>query len=171
MIIKTIFHQTKGKVSYEKMPLDYQFVVIEPTSTHFIANHKVSFFQTYHNTLESFGVAINTSLGNIVYPGEYIVSYDTKYPAFFFDIHALNSIAQENTLLLLNESLGARYEGYCSPHHKFAPHIEQYFIDSPGRIFIALFWQNFYNLFEMSDFFALFVVDEIMYFGLPFISS
>lgn len=141
---------TKGNL-FNKKVMNYDFKIIEPTSEHNINGHKVSFFQTYHNTLESFGVCIHTSLGNIVYPGEYIVSYDTKYPAFSFDIHALNTIAQEETLLLMNESLGARYEGYCSPHHKFTPHIEQYFIDSPGRIFIALFWQNFYNLFEILE--------------------
>lgn len=140
----------KGNL-FEKMKLVYDFVVIEPTSEHIIAGRKFSFFQTCHNTLESFGVAIHTDQGNIVYPGEFIVSYDTKYSAFSFDIHALNTIAQEKTLLLMNESLGARYPGYVSPHHKFTPHVEKYFTDAPGRIFVSLFWQNFYSVFEIIE--------------------
>lgn len=140
----------KGNL-FDRFKLTYNFFVIEPTSEHIISGRKFSFFQTCHNALESFGVAIHTDQGNIVYPGEFIVSYDTKYPVFYFDIHALNSIAQEKTLLLMNESLGARYEGYVSPEHKFTPHIESYFTDAPGRIFVALFWQNSYSLFEILE--------------------
>lgn len=136
---------------FDRLKLEYDIVTIKPTSEHIISGRKFSFFQTCHNSLETFGVCIHTDQGNIVYPGEFIVSYDTKNPAFLFDIHALNTIAQEKTLLLMNESLGARYEGYVSPHHKFTPHIENYFTDAPGRIFVALFWQNFYSLFEILE--------------------
>lgn len=129
--------------------LNYNFIVVKPTSRHLVAGHEVQLFQTCHNAYDSFGVAILTNRGYVVYSSEFIVDYDTKYKSFLFDLPALSKIAEKETLLLMCESLGATYEGYCSPSHCFINHIKQYFNNNQGRLFIGAFWQNSFNLNEI----------------------
>ena len=131
--------------------IKYNFKIINPTSSFTIAGHQFETYQTVHNAVDSFGVAINTDQGYIVYSGEFIIDYDTRLPNFQFDLVALGKIAKNPTLLLMTESLGANKDGYCSPHHKFTNHIRPYFEESTGRIFVAAYWQNTYSLIEIIN--------------------
>ncbi len=131
--------------------INYQFIVVKPTSRLLVSGHEVQLFQTFHNAYDSYGVAIQTSRGYIVYAGEFIVDYDTKFKSFSFDLPALSKIAEKPTLLLMSESLGATSSGYCSPDHRFTEHIANYFNKEEGRLFVAAFWQNSYNLQEIIN--------------------
>lgn len=125
------------------------FEVVEPTSSHVIANRNVHFFQTFHNMVYSFGVAIETSEGNIVYSGDFIIDYTMNAPGYFFDLKALAQISKKPTLVLLTESKNANIQGYCSPKHRLTPLIDKYFAEN-RRIFITCFWQNLFRIHEIS---------------------
>ncbi len=131
--------------------IKYDYVFVKPTSNIIIANREFRLFQTCHNTLDSFGLAISTDKGYIVYTGEFIVDHEKKYSCFNFDMPALAKISDSETFLLLAESYGANSTGYCSPYHKFTPHVVPYFTEAQGRIFVAGFFQNFYGVFEFLE--------------------
>ena len=81
------------------MPLD--FIVIPPTYELIVAGRKLHFFQTKHNAAYSFGVAIETTKGNIVYTSDFIVDYSVKNPAYIFDLKALSVLSEKPTFLLM----------------------------------------------------------------------
>ena len=141
--------ETQFNFNTLRIPLDFK--VIPPTSALEIAGRKFHFFQTSHNAAYSFGVAIETSKGNIVYTSDFIVDYSVKIPAYIFDMKALSVLSERPTFLLMSESKGANHEGYCSPHHRVTPLIEKYFSNANKRIFIDCFWQNFFRISEIID--------------------
>ena len=140
--------ETQFNFNALRIPLDFE--VVPPTSSQKIAGRNVHFFQTSHNAAYSFGVAIETTKGNIVFTSDFIVDYSVKTPAYIFDMKALSILSEKPTFLLMSESKGANYEGYCSPRHRVIPLIERYF-KTNRRIFIDCFWQNFFRISEIID--------------------
>lgn len=129
----------------------FDFVPVEPSSDIMIAGHKFSFFATTHSVSDSFGFALDTPYGNIVYTGDFITDFGSLNK-FTFDLPKASKIAEKNeTLLLLAESSGADKPGIASPHHKITPLIHSYIEDQTGRVFISLYTQNFYNCTEVIE--------------------
>lgn len=126
------------------------FIEVIPSQSFNIGNHMVHLFQTCHNASYSFGIAIETTLGNIVYTGDYIVEYDKANPAYKFDLKGLCRIAEQPTLLLMSESKMAGVPGYCSPKHRVTPLIERYFKEEKKKIFISCYWQNYFRIHEIT---------------------
>ena len=144
-------HVIETQFNFNTLRIPLEFKVIPPTSALEIAGRKFHFFQTSHNAAYSFGVAIETSKGNIVYTSDFIVDYSVKIPGYIFDMKALSVLSERSTFLLMSESKGANHEGYCSPHHRVTPLIEKYFSNANKRIFIDCFWQNFFRISEIID--------------------
>ena len=144
-------HVIETQFNFNELRIPLEFKVVPPTSNVEIAGRKVHFFQTSHNAAYSFGVAIETSKGNIVYTSDFIVDYSVKTPAYIFDIKALSILSEKPTFLLMSESKGANQEGYCAPRHRVTPLIERYFSSANKRIFIDCFWQNFFRISEIID--------------------
>ena len=143
-------HVIETQFNFNKIKSELDFRVIPPSCSLEIAGRKFSFFQTSHNAAYSFGVAIETSKGNIVYTSDFIVDYSVKNPAYIFDLKALAELSEKPTFLLMSESKGANHEGYCAPRHRVTPLIEKYF-KANRRIFIDCFWQNFIRISEIID--------------------
>ena len=141
--------ETQFNFNTLRIPLDFK--VIPPTSSLEIAGRTLHFFQTSHNAAFAFGVAIETTKGNIVYTSDFIVDYSVKIPAYIFNLKALSILSEKPTFLLMSESKGANHEGYCAPHHRVTPLIEKYFSNGGRRIFIDCFWQNFFRISEIVD--------------------
>ena len=97
---------------------------------------------------DTFGFSLRTSLGNIVYSGDFIVEYGNAQN-FKLDLNTLGKIAENPTLLLLGESVNATKPGYCSPNHRLMPHLEKVFKKALGRIFVALNSDNLYHFDEV----------------------
>ncbi len=126
----------------------YNFVETKPTAQHIIAGRQVNFFQTTHMMMGSFGVALNTEAGYIIYSGDYIVEY-SQNESYSHDLNSLAKISEKNVLALLIESKGADRKGYTSPNHRLTPHILRPFQDAKGRIFISVYNQSTYQLEEI----------------------
>lgn len=143
-------HVIETQFNFNTLRIPLEFEVVPPSSSQKIAGRNVHFFQTSHNAAYSFGVAIETTKGNIVFTSDFIVDYSVKTPAYIFDMKALSILSEKPTFLLMSESKGANYEGYCSPRHRVTPLIEKYF-KTNRRIFIDCFWQNFFRISEIID--------------------
>ena len=133
-----------------KIKTSFKFQMVEPTSQHVIAGREVRFFQTCHNMAFSFGVAIWTDKGYVVYTSDFIVDFTVKYSAFKFDLKALAEISEKPTLLLMSESKCAALDGFCAPHHRTYNRLEKYFYEDK-RIFLTCFWENVYRIREFFD--------------------
>ena len=144
-------HIIETQFNFNKLQGTLDFKVIPPTCTLTISNRVFHFFQTSHNAAYTFGVAIETTKGNIVYTSDFIVDYSVKNPAYIFDLKALAELSEKPTFLLMSESKGANYEGYCAPRHRVTPLIERYFKSANRRIFIDCFWQNSIRISEILD--------------------
>ena len=128
---------------------NFQYDIVRPSQSKVIKGRTVHFFQTAHNASYSFGVAIETTKGNIVYTGDYIIDFNAKEKAYYFDHKYLEKIAVNPTFLLLSESKTTNKDGYCSPKHNLGKQVERYFLYGNKRIFITCFWQNPFRINEI----------------------
>jgi len=133
---------------YDQQSLKYDFRIVRPSDDVIIAGHRIRFFQTCHNAANSSGIAISTSQGNIIFTGDYIISFATEETNYQFDLAAASELAKEPTLLLMAESKSADQNGYCSPKHRINNLVEKYF-KLNKRIFAACYWQNMYRIREL----------------------
>ena len=140
-----------GQASSLRVDFNIKPVIKNPTDVFEIAGREVRFFQTFHNTISSSGVAIYTSQGYVVYTSDFIIDFASQNKYFYFDLKALEELSTKDILLLMSESKAAIKPGYCSPKHKTAKLIEKSFKDNEKRIFITCFWQNVYRIDEIME--------------------
>lgn len=141
MMLEKFTKQVGSKVEYEK-------VSVAPSSRVIIADRKFIFFQTTHNAMLSFGVAIDTTQGYIVYTGDFITEYNASN-RYKLDLNSIAKISEKEVLCLLSESSGAEKSGYCSPGHRLTPKIQHVVRDAKGRIYISLYEQSSYSIEEL----------------------
>lgn len=140
----------EGQLSIIEAKVQFDYVIVEPTDEIIVANRKIRFFQTCHNAAYSFGVAISTDQGNIIYTSDFIINFAANETGYRFDLGMTSELAKEETLLLMAESKTANKKGYCSPKHRINDLVEKYFkLDK--RIFVLLYWQNMYRLRELVN--------------------
>ena len=127
---------------------NYDFRVVTLPGQIKIDKYIIDLFSTCCSMPSTFGFALRTNSGNIVYCGDFIVEYSNeKY--FNLDLNTLGKIAENPTLLLLSDSLNSTKPGYCSPSHRLFPVLTKFFKEAPGRIFIALSSENLYHFNEV----------------------
>jgi|LAHS01.1.fsa_nt_gb ribonuclease J len=129
-------------------PSGYDVRLVEATSSFVVANRRIDFFRTAHNIAQSSGIAIHTDKGNVIFTSDFVVENNAN-PNYLHDMNAIAKIAENPTLVLLSESVYASRAGYTAPDYKLTPLIEQTVKDAPGRVFVALFSANFYNIDEV----------------------
>lgn len=132
----------------KKDPKMYDLHVVEPSSTFKVAGREITYFHTAHNIADSSGMAIATSMGNIVITGDFVVE-NAADPSFLNDMNAIARLAEKPTLALLPESIYAERSGYTAPQYKLTPHISEAFKNAEGRIFVSVFSSNLYNITEI----------------------
>ncbi len=129
----------------------YAFIAVKPSDTVTISGHVFEFFQTSHSVAESFGFAVKTRFGNIVYTSDFASDY-SALKGYQFDLPKVARLSEENeTFLLLTESETANKPGIASPAHKITPHILKAIEDQQGKLFISVYTQNFYNIQEIVN--------------------
>ena len=129
---------------------DIDFRYVEGNEEKDINGNKVYFFTTTHSVAQSFGVAIDSDQGLIVYTGDYIFDFSASNK-FSFDISFMSQIANKGVLLMLGESDGSDHSGHTSPKHRLTPLIEPYFVDTESRIFISQFTQSLFGINEIIE--------------------
>ncbi len=132
----------------KKDPKMYDLHPVAPSSTFKVAGREITFFHTAHNIADSSGMAIATSMGNIVITGDFVVE-NAADARFLNDMNAIARLAEHPTLALLPESIYAERPGYTAPLYKLTPHIHETFKNAEGRIFVSVFSSNLYNITEV----------------------
>ena len=146
--VKIIRAQYEHK--FKKLGL-YDFRIVQPSDTITIAGHVFDLFQTTHSVSNSFGFALKTKLGNIVYTSDYISDY-TPLSGYHFDLPKIARLSEnEKTFLLMCESEAADKAGIASPDHKITDKIKDVLEDQPGKVFVSLYSQNHYNIQELIN--------------------
>lgn len=131
-----------------KDKLNFDIRIIDPNQEIQIDGRKFSFFEIPHSNPFTFGVAIDTTEGNIIFSGDFIIEYN-KTPGFRFDMNKLTEIVNEkNTYLLLADSTNAGRKGFTSPSHRSDHILKKGLNDSEGRIYISVYSQNIYSFCE-----------------------
>ncbi len=144
-IIKNTYGSKFKKLS------SYDFIPVNPSDTITIAGHVFELFQTTHSVAESFGFALRTRLGNIVYTSDFISDY-SPLKGYQFDLPKVARLSEnEKTFLLMTESEAADQPGISSPNHKITEQIKSLFEDPTGKTFISIYNQNFYNIQEVIN--------------------
>ena len=138
----------EGQLSINEVKVNFDYQIVNPSDDILIANRRVRFFQTCHNAVNSFGVAISTDLGNIIYTSDFIINFATDETGYRFDLAMASELAKEETLLLMAESKAADKNGYCSPKHRINDLVEKYF-KLGKRMFVVAYWQNMYRIREI----------------------
>jgi ribonuclease J len=127
------------------------FVKVMPSSTITISGHIFELFQTTHSVAESFGFALKTDYGNIVYTSDFMSDY-SPLKGFQFDLPKVARLSEgEKTFLLMTESEAADKAGIASPNHKITDQIKEIIEDASGKTFISIYSQNFYNIQEVIN--------------------
>ena len=115
-----------------------------------IGKHKVLFFPVTHSYPQTFGVAISTNQGYIVYSGEFIEDYDSLDDFYRADTTIATQLRQEGVLVLMQDSKGADNAGHTAPQHRVASKLD-YVLEKnyDRRIFIACYTQSVFRLQEI----------------------
>lgn len=131
-----------------KDSLHFDFKVIDPNDSVMINGRKFSFFEIPHSNPFTFGISIDTTEGNIIFSGDFIIEYN-KTPGFRFNMNKLTEIVNEKeTFILLADSTNAGRKGFTSPSHRSDSIIRKGLNDTEGRIYIAVYSQNIYSFCE-----------------------
>lgn len=126
------------------------FKIVESSGSTIIANRKFKFFSTSHTVPQSFGVAIDTTQGYIVYTGDFIIDCGS-YEHFRTDLNAIAKIAEKKVLCLMAESTSSEKPDFASPNHKLLPLISRPIEEFKGRIVIGTYTQNLYAMQEIIN--------------------
>lgn len=100
---------------------------------------------------DSFGLAIETKHGSIIYTSEFIIDFNNKHKAFDSDISEIADMGKKKVLALLSESVSADKEGFTAPNHRISDQVESAFDNAEGRVIVSMYKQNVYRLMEIIE--------------------
>ncbi|AHI54188.1 metallo-beta-lactamase superfamily hydrolase [Spiroplasma sabaudiense Ar-1343] len=113
-----------------------------------IGSLQVEVFRTTSSFPESFGFAIQTDLGSIVYIGDYIM--DGKEQSYFStDLQHLNSISEKGVLALISDAECASRHSYTVPNHKIEAKIAGP-MKEKARLIIGIFEEDIFKFSEIA---------------------
>ncbi|ASP28607.1 ribonuclease J [Spiroplasma corruscae] len=110
----------------------------------------VEVFRTTSMFPESFGFAIHTKVGSIVYAGDYIMD-GTEQSYFSTDMNHLTQISKKGVLSLISDSEFASRNGYTVPNHRIEKFITGPMKDKKKRLILGLFEEDVFKLFEIIN--------------------
>ncbi len=137
-------------LAYGLKPIDYDFHYVKG-GTEIINGREFIFIKMTHSVPGTFGIAIDTDQGYIVYTSDFIIDFGAN-EINKTDFALLTSLPlKKKVLLLMAESCDSDKIGHCSPNHRITPYINRLFTESIGRLFISVYSQNLFNISEIID--------------------
>lgn len=130
---------------------NYNINVIPRTHRLIIRGIEVRTFAMTHSVPDSFGLAIKSDQGYIVYSGEYVVDYNIRSSQYTCDLNELSDIGNEGVLCLLTESVQVETDGHTAPRHRISNFLEPIFESNSGRFIIAVHKQSIFRTIEVLD--------------------
>ncbi|QHX36455.1 ribonuclease J [Spiroplasma sp. BIUS-1] len=109
---------------------------------------KIEAFRTTAAFPESFGFAMHTEDGVIVYAGDYIID-GNEQSYFSTDMNHLNEIAKKGVLAFISDAEYASRIGYTVPNHRIEKFIAAPMKDKKRRLILGMFEEDVFKLFEI----------------------
>lgn len=111
-------------------------------------NLRLKFFGITHTIPDAIGSAIETPLGNIIYPGDFKIERDSKGNPLH--IKQFIELGKEKNLLLLMESTNSEQAGFSISEKTVQENLERIFKEARGRIIIGTFASLIERIIEIS---------------------
>ncbi|MEH7335966.1 ribonuclease J [Neobacillus drentensis] len=129
------------KVDEHRLKRDTKLIPIDSESKLELGEIGVSFFRVSHSIPDCLGIVFHTPEGNVVHTGDF--KFDlTPANNQFADIHKMADIGSKGVLALISESTNAERTGLSPSEQMVGHHMEEAFIDAPGKIIVSTFASN-----------------------------
>jgi ribonuclease J len=110
----------------------------------------VSFFKTNHSIPGSVGIALHTSIGAIVYTGDF--KFDQAASEFYKpEIGKIAQLGETGVLCLLSDSTEAERPGYTTSEAVVKKELSEAFLNAKGRIIAACFATDLNRIQHIFD--------------------
>ena len=146
--------------NYTSKIIEYEFEEeqVEIKNLHVIPAHKkIDFddfsvfpFSVTHSSPETFGFAVNTEDGAIIYMADFVID-PTMTGHYDMDLGKLAYIGKQGVLCLMTESLFAEKKGHTSPNHKLEGFFKKIIEKNPGRIIFSVLPLHIYTIQEIFN--------------------
>ncbi|AGR40916.1 ribonuclease J [Spiroplasma taiwanense] len=127
---------------------DNNFKIINDKDIIKFGNISIEAFRTTASFPESYGYAVHTTDGTIVYVGDYIID-GNEQANFSTDMKHLTQISKKGVLTLISDAEYASRIGYTVPNHKIEKYISAPMKDKKRRLIIGMFEEDVFKLFEI----------------------
>ncbi len=131
-------------------PKEEQFVVVSPKTALLFDDITVRFFEVSHNIPESYGIAVKTPDGYLIYTSNYNFDQNSKIN-YAHMIRSLAVFAKDGVLALFTESLGANNEQSRGTILEFKLRITNLISQSKNRIIFSLFSSDILKIQQICD--------------------
>ena len=125
-------------------------IVINPHRKIDFKDFSVFPFTVTHSCPDTFGYAINTEDGAIIYMADFIID-STMNGNYDMDIGKLAYIGKQGVLCLMAESVFAEKKGYTSPKHKLEGFFKKVIDRNKGRIIFSMLPLHIYTIQEIFN--------------------
>ena len=139
-----------GRYSLEALRSKLREWGIEPKAKHMavdagdvveVGPFELEFIHVNHSAPNAFAVSIRTSLGEVVFTGDWRVDH-TPIGEPVTDLAALARLGDEGVLALVADSTNAQVPGSTRSERDVQAVLERIIRDAPGRVIIAMFSSN-----------------------------
>ncbi|MDF2606632.1 MAG: Zn-dependent hydrolase [Bacillales bacterium] len=113
-------------------------------------NTSVSFFRTTHNIPDSIGISFQTSIGSVVYTGDFKFDY-SPVDGIGPDINKMSYIGNQGVLCLISDSTNAEKPGFTPSESVVGVALNNEFYKAKGRLIVATFSSNIHRIQQVVN--------------------
>ncbi|AAB95869.1 RNase J family beta-CASP ribonuclease [Mycoplasmoides pneumoniae] len=147
VVIKTKIHENKLNIPHDELEIHE----LKPLETVKIGHHNITPFKVSSSIPSSFGFALHTDDGYIVYVDDFIVLND-KNIAFENQLNQIiPQVANKTLLLITGVGLVGRNTGFTTPKHKSLEQLNRIIASAKGRVFAACYDSNAYSVMTLAQ--------------------
>lgn len=129
----------------KELGVEWDATAVTPGDILHFGPFSVEFLQVTHSVPGCVGVAIKTSLGTVVYSGDF--KFDqTPVDGRKIDLVRFAELSKEGVLCLLCDSTNAERAGYAPSEQKVKAVFEEIFRSAPHRIIVTTFASNVHRI-------------------------
>ncbi|HHU24382.1 MAG: ribonuclease J [Bacilli bacterium] len=129
--------------------LSYNIIPYNDDSVYKYPHFSISFFRTNHSIPDSFGIAIKTNLGYVIYTGDF--KFDFTPIGKKADYYKMARYGEEGVLCLLSDSTNANITNFSLSEKKIAQNMQNLFSQIKGRIIVATFASNVFRVQQILN--------------------
>lgn len=112
------------------------------------ANAEIHVFKATASFPNTYGFAIVTDQGTIVYMGDYMIQANSEY-SFEADTLWVNGLSKQGVLAFISDSEYAERIDFTMPNHRIQKYIKGPMKDLSSRLIIGIFEEDIYKVYEI----------------------